>query len=52
MPERGARPRTHRVAEGDSLWSISARYRVSLPALRAANRLEPDSDFLAAGADE
>lgn len=51
MPERGARPRTHRVAEGDSLWSISARYRVSLPALRAANRLEPDSDFLAAGAD-
>lgn len=38
---RGQRPARHTVATGDSLWSISRRYRLSTAELMRLNRLTP-----------
>ena len=45
----GARPKTHRVLPGDSLWSISEQHGVSIGALRRANAMPSDDDHIAAG---
>lgn len=39
----GAAAKTHRVAAGDSLWSLAKKYGVSVEALKAANDLGSDT---------
>jgi LysM repeat protein len=41
--QRPAQQRTHRVASGETLWSIARRYNVTTEQIRAANRLTSDT---------
>jgi membrane-bound lytic murein transglycosylase D len=52
LPERQkpvapARPKVHVVKSGDSLWSVSRKYGVSVPALASANGLSSSAGLVA-----
>ncbi|MCA9729137.1 MAG: LysM peptidoglycan-binding domain-containing protein [Candidatus Eisenbacteria bacterium] len=42
---KGDTPRKHRVADGDTLWSLARQYNTSVKEIKAANRLSSSSIY-------